>query len=102
MHLGGESCVTTVLLLDSKEFSFPGQHALKAAIRQYISVTNAEPKPFRWTKTADDILASMARFCQHFRDRTLGCHVFHQTTRARRRSMQPSMTPRAISAGGEA
>jgi hypothetical protein len=57
--------VTTVLLLDRKEFSFPGQHALKAAIRQYITVAKAQPKPFRWTKTADDILASVARYCQH-------------------------------------
>jgi transposase len=24
---------------------------------------NAEPKPFRWTKSADDILASIERFC---------------------------------------
>lgn len=42
----------------------PSVHALKAAIRQYITVTNAQPKPFRWTKTADDILSSVARFCQ--------------------------------------
>ena len=60
MHLGGETCVTTVLLLDSKELCFPGQHALKTAIRQYSTVTNAQPKPFRWTKTADDILARVA------------------------------------------
>lgn len=57
--------MTTVLLLDSKELSFPGLHALKAAIRQYSTVANAQPKPFRWTKTADDILASVARYCQH-------------------------------------
>lgn len=56
--------MTTVFLLDSKEFCFPGQHALKAAIRRYIIVTNSQPKPFRWTKTADDILTSGARFCQ--------------------------------------
>jgi hypothetical protein len=24
---------------------------------------NADPKPFRWTKSADDILASIERFC---------------------------------------
>jgi hypothetical protein len=38
--------------------------ALKAAIRAYIAHTNAHPKPFVWTKTADEILASVARFCQ--------------------------------------
>lgn len=53
--------MTTVLLLDSKEFPFPGLHALKAAIGQYIIVTNAQPKPFRWIKIADDILTSVAQ-----------------------------------------
>ena len=36
---------------------------LEAAIHAYIADTNADPKPFAWTKTADDILASVARFC---------------------------------------
>ena len=36
---------------------------LEAAIKQYLSITNASPKPFVWTKTADEILASVARFC---------------------------------------
>ena len=38
--------------------------ALKAAIQQYITVTNRHPKPFAWNKTADEILASVDRFCQ--------------------------------------
>ena len=29
-----------------------------------IAETNAGSKPFVWTKAADDILASVARFCQ--------------------------------------
>jgi transposase len=37
--------------------------ALDAAIRHYIAVTNQAPKPFVWTKTADQILASLARYC---------------------------------------
>lgn len=37
---------------------------LEAAIREYIEVHNEDPKPFVWTRTADDILASMARFAQ--------------------------------------
>jgi transposase len=37
---------------------------LEAAIRQYIDVHNEDPKPFVWTKTADEILASIARFAQ--------------------------------------
>jgi transposase len=36
---------------------------LEQAIEGYIEATNAAPKPFRWTKTADDILASIQRFC---------------------------------------
>src|SRR5690348_12178466 len=38
--------------------------ALEKAIKQYILLTNEKPKPFVWTKTADEILASVARFCQ--------------------------------------
>jgi transposase len=37
---------------------------LEAAITAYIDAHNADPKPFRWTKSADDILASIQRFCQ--------------------------------------
>src|SRR3990172_3717249 len=37
---------------------------LKAAIYRYIDHTNTDPKPFIWTKTADDILANVARFCK--------------------------------------
>jgi len=36
---------------------------LEAAILRYIEITNERPKPFMWTKTADEILASVARFC---------------------------------------
>jgi hypothetical protein len=28
-----------------------------------VDATNADPKPFRWVKSADDILASVKRFC---------------------------------------
>jgi transposase len=37
---------------------------LEAAIYRYIADGNQHPKPFVWTKTADEILASVARFCQ--------------------------------------
>jgi transposase len=39
-------------------------HQLEAAIKNYLALTNASPKPFIWTKTADEILTSVARFCQ--------------------------------------
>ena len=41
---------------------------LEAAIYRYLDVTNEDPKPFVWTKTADQILASVARFCQRTLD----------------------------------
>ncbi len=37
--------------------------ALQTAIQTFIEQHNAEPKPFRWTKSANDILASIERFC---------------------------------------
>jgi transposase len=36
---------------------------LRDAIEGYIAETNDEPTPFVWTKSADDIIASVARFC---------------------------------------
>ena len=37
---------------------------LEAAIRLYLATHNENPKPFVWIKTADQILASIRRFCQ--------------------------------------
>jgi len=39
--------------------------ALKTDIASFIGQHNADPKPFRWTKSADDILASVERFCRY-------------------------------------
>ena len=36
---------------------------LEQAIQDYIDRVNDDPKPFRWTKSADQILASIKRFC---------------------------------------
>jgi transposase len=44
--------------------AFTSTGELEAAIHAYIAETNADPKPFVWTKTADNIFASVARFCQ--------------------------------------
>ena len=38
---------------------------LERAILDYIDTVNSNPQPFRWVKSADDILASIRRFCQH-------------------------------------
>ena len=44
--------------------AFANTHALEDAINAYMTRTNKDPKPFVWTKSADAILASVARFCQ--------------------------------------
>jgi transposase len=38
--------------------------SLRADIMAYIADHNADQKPFRWTKSADDILAAIERFCR--------------------------------------
>jgi len=43
---------------------FRSTRNLETTIRSYIDSHNQQPKPFIWTKTADEILASVARFCQ--------------------------------------
>jgi hypothetical protein len=44
---------------------------LEQAITTFIADHNAVPRPFRWTKSADAILQSIARFCE----RTLAIHA---------------------------
>jgi transposase len=41
---------------------------LEKAIRHYLAIHNENPRPFVWTKTADEILASLARFCNRISD----------------------------------
>jgi transposase len=41
---------------------------LKAAIREFIAAHHAKATPFVWTKSADEILASIARFAQRTLD----------------------------------
>jgi len=41
---------------------------LEDAIYRYLEITNNQPKPFIWTKTADQIFASIARFCKRISD----------------------------------
>jgi hypothetical protein len=38
--------------------------ALEADIRAWIETWNQDPRPFVWTKTAEEILSSLARYCQ--------------------------------------
>lgn len=41
---------------------------LEQAIKTFMEFHNAEPKPFVWTKSADDILESIGRFCHRISD----------------------------------
>ncbi len=36
---------------------------LEKAIYEFIEVSNEEPRPYLWTKSADDILDNLSRFC---------------------------------------
>ena len=36
---------------------------LESDIRAFVEATNADPRPFRWVKPADDILAAVRCFC---------------------------------------
>ena len=48
--------------------SFRSTQELERTIRAYLDVHNAQPKPFVWTKTADQILDSLARYCRRIND----------------------------------
>jgi hypothetical protein len=37
---------------------------LEADIAAFIEAHNQSPKPYTWVKTADEILASVKRFCE--------------------------------------
>ena len=77
---------------------------LETATKTYIDAVNASPKPFVWTKSADDILASVKRFCpatlktaenpnrSNFRIRTLASMHGYNMRRAWRETSKPSRT----------
>jgi len=48
--------------------SYHSTKQLEVTIRTYIRMNNEDPKPLVWTKTADEILASIARFCKRTLD----------------------------------
>ena len=58
-------------LLTTKQLrrgAFRSVPQLKAAIQAFIDAHQENPKPFVWTKTADEILASIARFAERTAD----------------------------------
>ncbi len=48
-----------------KRASHRSTRELEHDIRAFLRHTNEHPKPFIWTKSADQILASVRRFCQY-------------------------------------
>jgi transposase len=63
-------------ILTAKQIKRGSHHSvadLKQAIREFVEVHNEEPRPFEWTKSADEILASVAAVCY----RTVEAHVEH-------------------------
>jgi transposase/uncharacterized protein YerC len=59
-----------------KRASHRSTRELERDIRSFLRHTNEHPKPFIWTKSADQILASIKRFCQY----TLDAHRKIQRT----------------------
>ncbi len=57
--------------------AFRSVKELQSAIREFIEVHNENPKPFVWTRTADQILDRMARYAC----RTLASHPSGITSR---------------------
>ena len=52
---------------------------LETAIREFVDTHNTDPRPFRWVKTAEEILANVARFCTE----TLKAHAKDNDTRTK-------------------
>jgi transposase len=52
-------------LLSERQIKRGSHHSvqdLESAIKQFIQAHNEKPKPFLWTKTADEILKKLQRF----------------------------------------
>ena len=63
-----ESWFSILTRREIKRASHRSTRQLEKAIRAYIERTNDSPTPFVWTKTADDILLSLKRFCKRITD----------------------------------
>ena len=50
--------------LTEKQLRRGSTRALVQTIKTYLATNNDHPKPFIWTKTADEILTTIARFCK--------------------------------------
>jgi transposase len=59
--------------------AFKSVPQLKAAIQEFIDAHQADPKPFVWTKSADEILASIGRFAERTTQARAAEHVSRTT-----------------------
>ena len=64
----GETCLVCgrpVINEDVVELRFRGRvfHVGAPLLQDFLDDHNEDPKPFVWTRSADDILESVARFC---------------------------------------
>ena len=57
--------LTTKLL---RRGTHPSVRALNADIRGWIETWNENPRPYVWTKPAEQILESIARYCQRINE----------------------------------
>jgi hypothetical protein len=48
--------------------SHRSEKALEEAIRGWIASWNQDPRPFAWVKTAEEILETLAAYCQRISD----------------------------------
>ncbi|MCP4318910.1 MAG: hypothetical protein GY789_23670, partial [Hyphomicrobiales bacterium] len=53
----------------------------EADIAAFIEVHNENPKPYKWVKSADEILASVKRFCQRTQQTLCGEFLIQVTRR---------------------
>src|SRR6516225_5784470 len=59
----GGGWIRTVSTASTRPRCVHRSSGLEAAIKAYIEPVNVNPRPFVWTKSADDILATIKRFC---------------------------------------
>jgi transposase len=58
-----ERWFATLTVKRLRRSNFRSTRQLELAIKDYLQVSNEDPKPFVWTKTADEILQSLACCC---------------------------------------
>jgi hypothetical protein len=57
-----------LLIIDSAYTLFSAVNQLNVDIRAWIETWNENPRPYVWTKTADEILDSIAHYCTRIND----------------------------------